>query len=163
MRNLAFLVPFAAAAALAGAAAAEPASVNVTVGGDLQDKTAELGRREVQDQVDRLTQVVSRAIADDAELAGARVELVLTDLKPNRPTFQQAADRPGLDQFRSISIGGAEIEGQITLADGTVQPVRYSWFSTNLGDVHGYSIWQDAERAYRRLGVNLAEGRYVSR
>lgn len=162
MRTLAFLAPFAVMAALAGAAAAQQ-TINVTLGDELQEKSAELGDREVREQADRLVEVVSRAIADDAELAGARIDLVLTDLKPNRPTFQQAADRPGLDQFRSISIGGAEIEGQITLADGTVQPVRYSWFSTNLGDVHGYSIWQDAERAYRRLGANLAEGRYVSR
>lgn len=162
MRTLAFLAPFAVMAALAGAAAAQP-TINVTLGDELQEKSAELGDREVREQADRLVEVVSRAIADDAELAGARIDLVLTDLKPNRPTFQQAADRPGLDQFRSISIGGAEIEGQITLADGTVQPVRYRWFSSNLGEVHGYSIWQDAEHAYRRLGANLAAGRYVSR
>jgi hypothetical protein len=162
MRKLAFLVPFAVTAALAGVAAAQP-TVNVTLGSELQEKTAGLGDREVRAQVDRLTEVVSRAIADDAELAGARIDLVLTDLKPNRPTFQQALDRPGLDPIRSISIGGAEIEGQITLADGTVQPVRYRWFSTNLGDVRGYSVWQDADRAYRRLGSNLAAGRYVSR
>lgn len=162
MRNLAFIVPFAVAATVAGAAAAQP-SVNVTLGDQLQTKTEELGAREVQEQVDRLTEIVSRALAEDAGLTGARVDLVLTDLKPNRPTFQQMLDRPGLDPIRSISIGGAAIEGQITLADGTVQPVRYRWFSHNLSDVRGFSVWQDADRAYRRLGSNLAAGRYVSR
>lgn len=163
MRNLAFLVPFAVAATLAGAAVAQPASVNVTLGADLQEKTEDLGPREVQQQTDRLIEVLTNALASDADLNGARIDLVLTDLKPNRPTFQQMMDRPGLDPMHSISIGGASIEGQITLADGTVQPVRYRWFSNNLADVRGFSTWQDAERAYRRLGVNLAAGRYVSR
>jgi hypothetical protein len=163
MRNLAFLVPFAVAATLAGAAVAQPASVHVTLGADLQEKTEDLGPREVQQQADRLIEVVTEALASDAALTGARIDLVLTDLKPNRPTFQQMQDRPGLDPMRSISIGGAAIEGQITLADGTVQPVRYSWFSTTLADVRGFSTWQDADRAYRRLGVNLAAGRYVTR
>ena len=38
---------------------------------------------------------------------GARIELTITDLKPNRPTMQQTAAKPGLDPLRSISIGGA--------------------------------------------------------
>ncbi|MFC7378957.1 hypothetical protein [Brevundimonas sp. GCM10030266] len=160
MRKLAFILLFAAAAVVAGAAAAQP-SVHVTLGDKLQEKTEELGVREVQEQADRLAELVSRALADDASLSGARIDLVLTELKPNRPTFQQAVDQPGLDTIRSISIGGAAIEGQITLADGTVQPVRYSWFSNTLSDVRGFSTWQDADRAYRRLGSNLAAGRYV--
>lgn len=163
MRNLTFLVPFAVAATLAGAAVAQPASVHVTLGADLQDKTEDLGPREVQQQADRLIEVLNDALASNAALNGARIDLVLTDLKPNRPTFQQMQDRPGLDPMRSISIGGAAIEGQITLADGTVQPVRYRWFSTTLAEVRGFATWQDADRAYRRLGVNLAAGRYVTR
>lgn len=163
MRKLAFIVPFAAAAVFAGAALAQPASVNVTLGAALQNKTEELGAREVQEQVDRLSEAVSKALDDSDALHGARIDLVLTELKPNRPTYQQTVDRPGLDSFSSISIGGAAIEGQITLADGTVQPVRYNWFSNNLADVTGFAVWRDAERAYRRLGSNLAAGRYVTR
>lgn len=163
MRNLAFIVPFAVTATLAGAALAEPASVTVTLGARLQDKTEDLGPREVQEQSDRLVELVTRAVADTPALNGARIELVLTDLKPNRPTFQQISERPGLDPMRSISIGGAAIEGQITLADGTVQPVRYEWFSHNLADVRGFTAWQDADRAFRRLGSNLAAGRYTVR
>ncbi len=163
MRKLAFLIPFAVAATLAGAAVAQPASISVTLGSKLQENVETLGPREVQEQADRLAEVLTRALSEDAELHGARIELVLTDLKPNRPTFQQMQDRPGLDPMRSISIGGAAIEGQITLADGTVQPVRYDLFSTTLADVHGFGIWQDADRAYRRFGANLAAGRYVTR
>lgn len=163
MRAPAFLAPFAAVALAAAAAVAQPASVDVTVGADLGRKAAELGDREVREQADRLATVVSRALADTPELAGARIDLVLTDLKPNRPTAQQTIDRPGLDPIRSISIGGAAVEGVITTADGRTLPVRYEWFSSNLGDVRGVGPWSDAERAYYRLAANLEAGRYVQR
>jgi len=164
MRKLAFFAPLAAVLAVSAAPAmADPAAITVTLGGDLQDRVDELGEREVRDQADRLVETVQRALARDGALDGARIDLVLTDLRPNRPTFQQLIDRPGLDGLRSISIGGAAIEGQITMADGRTVPVKYDWFSHSLADVRGFSTWQDADRAYRRLAVNLADGRYVSR
>jgi hypothetical protein len=164
MRKLAFFAPLAAALAVAaGPAMAQTASINVTLGPDLQQKADELGEREVQEQADRLAEVVQRALARDGALDGARIDLVLTDLKPNRPTFQQMVDRPGLDAFRSRSIGGAAIEGQIVTADGRTVPVKYDWYSHSLADVRGYTTWQDADRAYQRLASNLADGRYVTR
>ena len=164
MRKLAFLAPLGAVlAAAAGPALADPASVSVTIGPDLQEKTRDLGERDVREQADRLAEVVRRALADSGDLDGARIDLVLTDLKPNRPTFEQMADRPGLDPHRSISIGGAAIEGRITTADGRVLPVKYDWFSQSLAEVRGFSTWQDADRAYERLASRLADGRYVSR
>jgi hypothetical protein len=163
MRSFAFLAPIAAAIAVSAPAMAEPASVHVTLGADLQDKAEALGRREVQEQADRLAEVVHDVLARDGALDGARIDLVLTDLKPNRPTFEQMADRPGLDGFRSRSIGGATIEGQITTADGRTLPVRYDWYSTSLAEVRGFGAWHDADRAFRRLADNLADGRYFSR
>lgn len=164
MRKLAFLAPLGAVLAVAaGPAMADPASVNVTLGPDLQEKAVELGERDVRQQADRLADVVRRTLARDNGLDGARIDLVLTDLKPNRPTMEQMAQRPGLDGHRSISIGGAAIEGSITTADGRVLPVGYDWYSNNLADVRGFTTWQDADRAYRRLADNLADGRYVSR
>lgn len=165
MRKIAFLAPLAAAMAVAAAnpALAQAPTVNVTVGGELQQDADKLGTRDVNDQAARLTRVVQSELERRGALDGARVDLVLTELKPNRPTMQQMVDRPGLDGIRSISIGGATIEGQITLADGQVQPVRYDWYSNNLQDVRGYATWQDAETAYQRLAANLVRGRYVSR
>lgn len=164
MRKLAFLAPLAAAlAVVAGPAMAQTASVNVTVGPDLQQKVDELGEREVRGQADRLAEVVQRALARYGALEGARVDLVLTDLKPNRPTFQQMVARPGLDPFLSRSIGGAAIEGQIVTADGRTVPVKYDWYSHSLADVRGYTTWTDADRAYQRLASNIADGRYVTR
>ncbi|HEY0104145.1 MAG TPA: hypothetical protein VGB60_11835 [Brevundimonas sp.] len=161
------LFPPAAVAAFltlsAGAASAEPAAVTVTFGPELQQKAEALGERDLAQQADHLTRAVTRTLDRRGALDGARIDLVLTDLKPNRPTFEQIARRPGLDPIRSISIGGAAIEGRITTADGQVIPVSYNWYSTSLADVHGSSTWSDAERAYRRLATNLAEGRYVRR
>ena len=97
MRRLAFFAPLAAVLAVAaGPAAADPASINVTLGSDLQEKAGELGEREVARQADRLAEVVRRALArgeageaaqavsvaellavagDDARRAGAEVEV----------------------------------------------------------------------------------------
>ena len=164
MRKLAFLAPLGVVLAVAaGPAMAEPASINVTIGPDLQDKVRELGERDVRRQADRLAEVVGRALARGGGLDGARIDLVLTDLRPNRPTFEQMAQRPGLDGHRSMSIGGAAIEGSITTADGQVLPVRYDWYSNTLAEVRGYTTWQDADRAYQRLATRLVEGRSVSR
>lgn len=164
MRKLAFLAPLGAVLAVAaGPAMADPASINVTLGPDLQDKVEDLGERDVRAQADRLAEVVRRTLARSGGLDGARIDLVLTDLRPNRPTFEQMGHRPGLDYHRSISIGGAAIEGSITTADGEVLPVRYDWYSNSLAEVRGFSTWQDADRAYQRLASNLAGGRYVTR
>ncbi|MBD3832652.1 hypothetical protein [Brevundimonas sp. P7753] len=163
MRRFAFLAPLTAAMALAGAVAAQPSAVVVTVSPDFAKTAAELGEREVQQQADDLARTVERVLNEQQALDGARIELVITDLKPNRPTIQQATDKPGLDMMRSISIGGAAIEGTITTASGEVQPVKYERYSNNLADVRGYSTWQDAGTAFNRLARNLAEGRYVVR
>lgn len=161
MRKLALIAPLVSALALAGTAAADPARVTVTLGPDLQEKVQELGERDVRQQADRLAEVVERTLERRGALDGATVELVLTDLKPNRPTFEQISQRPGLDPIRSLSIGGAAFEGQVTTADGAVSPIRYDWFSTSLYDVRGFTTWQDADRAYQRLAVNLSEGRFA--
>ena len=107
MRSLAFLAPLALVAALAAPAFAQTPHVSVTVGGDLTEDVETLGQRDVDHQLERLQTVVERRLARDGGLAGAQVNLVLTDLKPNRPTWQQAADKPGLSIMDSISIGGA--------------------------------------------------------
>lgn len=159
MRAAPFIAPLAVVLAIAGSAVAQPADVVVTLGPDLQDKVEELGAREVGEQADALAEAVRVALSRQGALEGARVELVLTDLKPNRPTWQQTIDRPGLDSFASISIGGASIEGEVILADGTRRPVEYERYSHNLTDVVGYSTWQDADQAFNTFARRLAGGR----
>ncbi|WP_374599494.1 hypothetical protein [Brevundimonas sp.] len=164
MRRLAFFAPLGAVVALAASPAlAQAPTINVALGSDLQAKVEELGERDVSEQTTRLMEVVQSTLARRGALDGATIDLIVTDLKPNRPTFQQQVERPGLDGIRSLSIGGATIEGTITTADGQVQPVKYDWYSSNIAEVRGFGVWQDADRAYRRLAANLADGRYVTR
>lgn len=163
MRKFAFLAPLTLAAALAAAAHAQPAAVTVTLAPEFESSAEELGRAEVQAQMDRLVEIVTRELADDPDLANARIELVLTDLRPNRPTAEQLRDRPGLDPVRSISIGGAVVDGRIVTADGRELPVHYERFSHTLAEVQGVGVWYDADRAWRGLAANLEAGRYVQR
>ncbi len=163
MRRFAFIAPLALAAVLSGPATAQTPQVTVTVGGDLIEDARTLGQRDVDRQIERLTQVVERTLNQRGALDGARVHLVLTELKPNRPTFEQVRATPGLSAFDSISTGGAAIEGEVVTADGQRLPVRYSRFSSSIAEVRGFGTWQDADRAYSRLADNLASGRLVSR
>jgi hypothetical protein len=142
-------------------------NVSVTIGGDLAKDVEKLGERDVREQAEELARVVQREMARDADTdgrwTGAQVNLVLTDLKPNRPTMQQTIDRPGLSMQDSKSIGGATIEGEIVTAEGERLPVRYERYSTSLAEVFGYTTWSDASRAYDGLAANMRRGRLTNR
>ena len=64
MRRFAFLAPLTAAMALAGAAAAQPSSVSVTVSPDFTKTAAELGQRDVQQQARFAAALILRAQPD---------------------------------------------------------------------------------------------------
>lgn len=162
MRRIALIAPLAALL-MAGVVQAQPAGISIDLGPRVQEDISRLGEREINEQVVRLTDSVRTALADNAELKDAQIHLVVTDLRPNRPTFQQIAEHPGLDPLNSRSIGGVAIEGEIVKADGQRIPVRFSRFNSNLADVRGFSTWQEASRGYDRFARNLATGRYVSR
>lgn len=157
MRGFAFITPLVGALALAAAASAQTPDVIVTVGPEVD--VEELGVSEVNEQADELAQTVREALARSGALDGARVHLVITDIKPNRPTWQQGIDTPGLDMFRSISLGGATIEGEIVSSDGARRTVSYDRYSNNLRDVFGSSTWRDAGLAFNTFARRLAEGR----
>ncbi|WAC59322.1 hypothetical protein [Brevundimonas sp. SL130] len=158
MRKLAFFAPLAAILAVAAMAQAQSPAVNVTVGPELQREMEKLGDREVNEQIAALQAEVADALAK--RYPGATANLVLLDLKPNRPTFEQIRQTPGLDPIRSVSIGGAAIKGEIVTADGQSRPVEFSYFSPNIQDVWGYSVWRDADRAFERFGDRIEQGRY---
>lgn len=158
MRRLAIIAPLAATLAAAAVAHAQTPTVQVTVGPELQRNVEKLGDREVNEQISNLQTEVAEALAQ--RYPGATANLVLTDLKPNRPTIEQVRVNPGLDPINSISIGGAAIEGEIVTAEGQRLPVRFSYYSPNLRDVWGYSVWRDADRAFDRFGDQIERGRF---
>jgi hypothetical protein len=144
----------------------QPASANVvvTLGDKLVQKIEEehLGMRDVQEQIDRLTAEVSEAMAANPALAGGQARLTLTDLSPNRPTFEQLSHSPGLDPFRSVSIGGAAFEGEITTANGRSIPVDFDWYSPSITDAAHASTWQDATRAFERFARRVSRDQPLS-
>ncbi|WP_309087942.1 hypothetical protein [Phenylobacterium sp.] len=154
MRTLAL----AAAALLASAstALAAPAAVSVAIGPELQEKAEKTyGVRDVTRLADDLRQDVERALAKSGAHQDARIELVLTDAKPNRPTFKQLSDTPGLS-MQSFGVGGAAIEGRIVAADGAVTPVTYRWYETDIRQAWGDWVWSDAQVSFDRFARRLA-------
>ena len=160
MRTISFLAAASAAVALAGAAPAQPAAITITIGDELENEAARrLGPAEVFQRARILEDRLARELASNPAYDGARINLVLTDVAPNRPTRQQLSHTPGLDYIRSYSVGGAAIEGEIITADGQIHPVRYDWYSHDIRDSRYQSTWQDADRAFMRFSRRLAEGR----
>ena len=159
------LLALSAAAFLlsAPAALAAPASVTVTVGPELQKEFEEnYGVREAEELTADLQRSVEHALRKSTVHDGARIELVLVDVKPNRPTFKQMGDTPGLS-MHSFGVGGAAIEGRIVSADGREQPVKYSWYETDIREAYGSWIWHDAEWTFDRFARRLAKGQEVAR
>ena len=165
MRSFAKLAIIAAALTLgtSATAVAQPQAINVTIAPKFAKDAEKLGQRDLQEQIADLTRTLDRTLTRENALEGAVLDLVITDLKPNRPTIQQMTDRPGLDPIRSLSIGGAAFEGTVTLADGTRHPVKYEYYTPTIRDSVGATVWTDAGRAYSRFASALADGRYVNR
>lgn len=160
------LATFASLALAGSAHAVEPlatTSVEVKLSPELQKKAADdYGVRDVQRLADDLKKNVERELDRTGVLAGGRVELTLVDARPNRPTFKQLGDRPGLS-FESFGTGGATIEGQAISVDGQVTPVRYRWYESDIRQARGASTWSDAERAIDRFAFQLGRGDVYAR
>ncbi|WP_293676559.1 hypothetical protein [uncultured Phenylobacterium sp.] len=159
------LIAIAAVAALLSgtSALAAPAAVNVSLTPQLQkkfDKT--FGQREAELLTHDLRTSVEKQLAKTGAHDGARIELTLIDAKPNRPTFKQLGDRPGLS-LESIGIGGAAIEGRIVAADGAETPIAYRWYETDIRQVRGGWTWSDATETFDRFARRLAKGEELAR
>ena len=163
MRPLLAAAAFAASLMSAGLAAAQPASVSVSIGRKLERLGEETyGRRDVAELAADLKRSVERELARTGALPGARVELVLVDARPNHPTFKQLGDRPGL-AYQSVGLGGATIEGRIIAADGAETPVAYRWYETEIWQSAYGATWSDAEWTFDRFSRRLASERTIAR
>jgi len=116
----------------------------------------------VQRLAAELRKDVEREMRRTGVLAGGRLELTLVDVQPNRPTFKQLGDTPGLS-LQSFGIGGATIEGRAISLDGEVTPVRYQWYETDIRQSHMTSTWSDAEYAIGRFAYQLGRGNVYAR
>lgn len=151
------LAALIASAAATGAMAA-PANVTVKLSPAVQKAAVETyGVAEVDRVAESLRQTVARKLDRTGVLQGATVELTLVDVRPNRPTFKQLGDQPGLS-YQSFGVGGARVAGQAVSLDGSVTPVSYQWYETDIRNAWYKPTWGDADRAFDRLADRLARG-----
>ncbi len=157
-----FVLMAAALLVSATPALAAPAVVSVSVAPELQKKFEKTyGVREAHLLTKGLQSSVEKALARTGAQDDARVTLSLTDVKPNRPTFKQLGDTPGLS-MESFGVGGAAIEGKVVTADGKETPIRYRWYETDIREAQSRWVWTDAEFAFDRLARRLARGQDVA-
>lgn len=160
MRTLT-IVMAALLASAATAASAAPASVNVSIGPELQVKAAKtLGQRDVNDLAAELKTQVERQLVKTGAYDGQRIELQLADVQPNRPTFKQMSDRPGLS-YESFGIGGARIEGSAIAPDGKVTPISYRYYESDIRMARRGGTWADAQWTIDRFANRLGRGEAV--
>jgi hypothetical protein len=152
----------AALLASAGAAAGAPASVTVTVGPELQAKAAHtLGQRDINDLAADLKKAVERRLARTNAYDGAQIVLELADVQPNRPTFQQLRDTPGLS-YQSFGVGGARIEGHAIAANGAMTPLSYSYYEPDIRYARLGGTWADAHWTIDRFADELGRGKALA-
>lgn len=152
---------------LVGSALAEPmttiSSVQVELSPELRKKAVEeYGLKDVERLAIELRKDVEREMQRTGVLAGGKLELTLVDARPNRPTFKQLGDRPGLS-YESFGVGGAEIAGRAISMDGEVTPVSYRWYESDIRQARYHSTWSDAEYAIGRFAHQLGRGGVYAR
>ncbi len=158
------LIALSAVALLASGATAQaaPPQVSIAVAPELQkkfDKT--YGQREADLLTADLKASIDKALARSGAFEDAKIEVTLKNVKPNRPTFKQLADTPGLS-MDSFGIGGATIEARVVAPDGTVTPLSYQWYENDIRWVTGYWTWTDAEWTFDRFARRLAHADQVA-
>jgi hypothetical protein len=113
--------------------------------------TKTYGERERETIRDLLIRNLTRELGNQA----ARVDVVINDVVPNRPTFKQLGDTPGLS-FQSFGIGGADVSGKAYDAAGNLLgEVSYDWYGDILWADTAWT-WTDADRALYQFSRRLA-------
>lgn len=144
--------------ALALGLAAHATTITVNYSEDFAEQLAEdYGEREGPYLAEEVMEDVQREL-DRRGIDVPRIDITIEAAKPNRPTMEQISDRPGLDPFRSISIGGMDLSATAYGEDGAVlMEFQYDWFENDIRNVRGASTWWDAKRASSRFARRFAE------
>lgn len=154
-----------AAVFVASTASAQPVTIApVSYSPEFQAALEEdLGQREGA----YLSTAVERAVSTALTRRGASVgtdapiviEATIVDADPNRPTFEQLSDNPGLDAIRSVSIGGAELHAVLRGADGRVlTEVNHRRYNHSIDDLFGApTTWTAARQAIRQFANKVAD------
>ena len=149
------LVAFGAINTAAAKPRAMPIEVNITYSDKLEKEFVEnYGTREKA----FLEETIRKELADELGADAVRADITVIDAKPNRPTFEQLGNKPGLS-YQSFSIGGAELSGKTFDKFGNlISIVNYEYTSPSIFDARMMHTWQDADYAIyrfaRRLGAD---------
>jgi hypothetical protein len=135
--------------------------VSVRIGPQLEARASEYGQRDLDMLAGELKKDVENELRRAGRLGpgGARLELTITDAKPNHPTMKQLGDQPGLDYMRSVGKGGATIEGVEIQPNGVRRPVHFSYTEESLRMARGQSTWGDAENVFMWFAHDYANGK----
>ena len=160
----------AAAVLLAGLASALPlhaAAVQlapVTIAAPLQ---AALHERYGSDEGAVLKAAVTERLVRSLKAAGAsldagaplRIEVSIEDAAPTHPTRHQLALNPGLDFWRSVSLGGAHLRAVLRSADGReLERVDFDHYAPTLDLVSpSADAWGDARVTIERFSDQVVK------
>ena len=142
---------------LGGAWAQASTFVDVQLAPAVKARAADLGRSDLEGQRLELQQEVQQSLSRSRS-PPLRVSLTIQDIQPNRPTSGELGLSAGLSP-NSIGLGGAAITGEIVAADGTIRPIRYRFFQTDLANETNFTTWGDAGEAFDTLARAIADGR----
>ncbi|MBL4871114.1 MAG: hypothetical protein JKX72_09185 [Robiginitomaculum sp.] len=115
-----------------------------------------------QRDLDRLTQRLKKKMESQfakngiamSDTSNTVLNIVITDARPNRPTFEQLK-QPGLS-LRSFGIGGAKFEASMTSSGSDIGTLTYAWYETDIIDASFATTWTDANRAIDRFARKTA-------
>ncbi|NNC36352.1 MAG: hypothetical protein EX271_07015 [Acidimicrobiales bacterium] len=118
------------------------------------------GEKELDRLAERLEQKMYRYMekygVESSDDATTVLNLVITDVDNNRPTFKQLSSSPSLS-YQSFGNGGAEFDGTLTQGSEELGTVSYSWFDNDIRHAaHGHT-WSDANRAIDRFARKTAK------
>ncbi|MEL6474739.1 MAG: hypothetical protein AAFQ21_11700 [Pseudomonadota bacterium] len=141
-----------AATALMLAPLASATEIDVGFSDSFAEKlTDELGEREG----DYLAEEITEDLIRELEAAGqspARIDVTILKATPNRPTFKQLSDEPGLDFGRSFGVGGMRMAATAFDAEGNeLGALEWGWFENDIRLAQGSITWTDASRASQRF------------
>jgi hypothetical protein len=165
MRNPLVFTVLAAALGFAAAASAQtpaPPVVNVSISPALEQRAKDYGQRALNDISKDLQETVQGAVRHARGPQPVRVDLVIEDAVPNRPTFDQLGRNVGLS-MRSVGLGGARISGVLTYADGVQRPIKDQFYETDLREEIGVTTWSDADRAFEQVASDIGRGKLPDR
>ena len=163
MRILSMITAAAALTLASGAALAQSVALtSITIGEALEAKRDDYGPRALDrleaELRDSIEHALERAnLLADADAADIFIAVTLEDAFPNRPTFAQLSNQPGLS-YESYSRGGARLSATLSGADGTqLGEADYHWRTMDITDAAHRSTWTDADRTFDRFARRLAD------